>query len=132
MAAPTTTSQSAPRRVGAPRNFETTAWLWMRYSALLLIPLAFGHIILQDVVTGVHAINLNYVSARWGLVAWRIYDAALLIFAFAHGMNGLRQVLMDYIKSEVGFRVVSWLLLLLWLIVSIIGAIAIIGGVRPT
>ncbi len=131
MTTPTTTpSVEMPRRVSPPRNFETIAWMWMRYSALLLIPLAFGHMLLQDVFVGVHNMDVNYVAMRWGFVAWRVYDAALLIFAFAHGMNGLRQILMDYIKSEAAFRVICWVLLLIWLVVSIIGAIAIIGGVR--
>lgn len=126
------TTQTAARstRVATPRNFERTAWLWMRYSALLLIPLAFGHIILQDVIVGVHNIDIDYVAMRWGSIFWRIYDAALLSFAFAHGMNGLRQVLMDYIKNERLFRLVSIGLLLVWLVVTAMGAIALIGGVR--
>lgn len=125
-----TTSTNRPVRVATPKNFETTAWLFMRYSAVLLIPLAFGHIILQDVIVGVHSIDLDYVAMRWELLAWRIYDAALLAFAFAHGMNGLRQVLADYIKNERVFRVVSWILLIAWLAISAVGAAAIIGGVR--
>ncbi len=87
----TPVSTGRPVRVATPHNLETTAWLFMRYSAVLLIPLAFFHIILQDVVVGVHNININYVQVRWSLVAWRVYDAALLAFAFAHGMNGFRQ-----------------------------------------
>ncbi len=126
----TTVSTDRPVRVATPRNFETTAWLFMRYSAILLIPLAFFHIILQDVIVGVHNMDINYVQMRWSLVAWRVYDAALLAFAFAHGMNGFRQVLMDYIRSEAAFRVVSWILLLGWLAITVIGALAIIGGVR--
>ena len=125
-----TTSTNRPVRVATPKNFETTAWLFMRYSAVLLIPLAFGHIILQDVIVGVHRIDLDYVAMRWERLAWRIYDAALLAFAFAHGMNGLRQVLADYIKNERVFRVVSWILLIAWLAISAVGAAAIIGGVR--
>jgi succinate dehydrogenase / fumarate reductase membrane anchor subunit len=119
-----------PARVATPHNLETTAWLLMRYSAVLLIPLAFGHIILQDVIVGVHKIDINYVNLRWSMLAWRVYDAALLAFAFAHGMNGLRQILMDYIRSERWFRLVSWGLLILWLLVTAVGAIALIGGVR--
>lgn len=127
------TTQAPPvrsTRVQTVRNFETTAWLFMRYSAVLLIPLAFGHVILQDVIVGVHAIDLDYVAMRWASLGWRIYDAGLLYFAFAHGVNGLRQVLMDYIKNERTFRIVSWFLLIFFLVISTIGAIAIIGGVR--
>jgi succinate dehydrogenase / fumarate reductase membrane anchor subunit len=125
-------SVSSPRsnRVATPHNFETTAWLFMRYSAILLIPLAFGHLFLQDVLVGVHRIDLDYVSMRWTLLGWRIYDAALLAFAFAHGMNGFRQVLTDYIRSERAFRIVSWILLIGWFAITVVGAVAIIGGVR--
>lgn len=126
----TPTRRSA--RVATPRNFETLAWLFMRYSAILLIPLAFGHIILQDVIVGVHAIDIDYVAMRWNMLAWRIYDLFLLAFAFAHGVNGLRQVLMDYIRNERTFRLVSWLLLLFWLVITIIGAIALFAGVRTS
>jgi len=81
------------------------------------------------VIVGVHAIDINYVDMRWQLIGWRIYDVALLAFAFAHGMNGLRQVLMDYIKNERLFRVVSWLLFFGWLVITGIGGFAIIAGV---
>jgi len=126
----TTSSTGRSARVATPRSFERTAWLFMRYSAVLLIPLAFGHVLLQDVIVGVHAIDLGYVEMRWSMLAWRIYDAALLAFAFAHGMNGVRQVLMDYIRNERWFRIVSWLLLIVWLVITVIGAAALIGGVN--
>ena len=112
-------------------NFETKSWMFMRYSAVLLIPLVFGHLILQDVIVGVHRIDLDYVAIRWASIGWRIYDALLLAFAFAHGMNGIRQVLNDYIHSDRGRKFMHWALFLIWLIVTAIGAIALIGGVRP-
>ncbi len=117
-------------RVKVKPNYETTAWKWMRYSGILLIPLVWIHVLLQDVIVGVYDINLSYVAGRWALVGWRAYDAALLAFAFAHGMNGLRQVLNDYFHSDDARRVISWLLLIVWFIISAIGFIALIGGVR--
>jgi succinate dehydrogenase / fumarate reductase membrane anchor subunit len=122
---------AAPRTVARPKNFETTAWLWMRYSGLLLIPLVWVHVAIQDVLVGVHAIDLDYVALRWATVGWRVYDVALLAFTFAHGMNGLRNVLNDYVRGTQTRRVLDGLLLLGWLVISAIGAIAIIGGVRP-
>jgi succinate dehydrogenase / fumarate reductase membrane anchor subunit len=109
---------------------EVIAWKWMRYSGLLLIPLAWGHVLLQDVLVGVHRIDLDYVAMRWASIGWRTYDFLLLAFAFAHGMNGLRQVIHDYIPSEALMRVISRLLFVFWLVLAVIGAIAIIGGVR--
>ena len=87
--------------------FELTVWNAMRYSGFLLIILAFGHIILQDVIVGVHAIDLDYVSMRWANLGWRIFDALLLAFAFAHGMNGVRQVASDYVHHTAARRIIN-------------------------
>ncbi len=111
-------------------NYESIAWKWMRYSGLLLIPLAWGHVLIQDVLVGVHQIDIDYVAMRWATLGWRIYDFLLLAFAFAHGVNGLRQVTNDFIKSKSFMRLVSVLLILFWLVLSLIGAAAIVGGVQ--
>lgn len=130
MATLTPKTDAAADRIAAQQGFESTAWRWMRYSAFLLIPLAWGHIILQDVIVGVHRIDLDYVALRWASVFWRTYDVLLLAFAFAHGMNGLRQVLGDFIQDPGRRRVMAWGLLIVWLVITLIGAIALIGGVR--
>ena len=109
--------------------YEAVAWRWMRYSGLLLIPLAWGHVLIQDILVGVHQIDLDYVAMRWATLGWRVFDLLLLAFAFAHGMNGLRQVLHDYIRNEKWQRAVSWLILVVWLVISLIGGLAIVGGV---
>jgi len=125
-----TLHQPAERRVTVPLNLDTLAWLFMRYSGVLLIPLVWIHVLIQDVLVGVHAIDLDYVAMRWATLGWRLYDVALLAFAFAHGMNGLRTVLHDYIHRPPHRRRIDRLLLGLWLVITAIGAAAIIGGVR--
>jgi succinate dehydrogenase / fumarate reductase membrane anchor subunit len=125
-----TTAQEKVRKVNVPRTYETWAWMLMRYSAVLLIPLVWIHVLIQDVLVGVHAIDLNYVALRWAILGWRIYDIALLSFAFAHGMNGLRNVLSDYISRLAVRRAIDWGLLISWVLITAIGAIAVIGGVR--
>ncbi len=118
------------QRVRIPQRYETVAWRWMRYSGVLLIPLVWIHTILQDVLIGVHKIDLDYVAFRWASLGWRAYDVALLSFAFAHGMNGLRQVLWDVFHTDRARTALAWVLFILWLAISLVGAIAIIGGVR--
>lgn len=119
------------REVATKNNYENIAWKWMRYSAILLIPLVWIHVAIQDVLVGVHAIDIDYVALRWANLGWQIYDILLLAFTFAHGMNGLRQVGNDFVHSAKGQRRLSWLLLILWLVISAIGAFAIIAGARP-
>jgi len=124
----TQTTLSTP--ISPQSKGEALAWKWMRYSGLLLLPLVWGHVAIQDVLVGVHAIDLDYVAMRWASLAWRTYDFLLLAFAFAHGVNGLRQVIHDYISNEARMTVISWLLFAFWLLISAIGAFAILGGVR--
>ncbi len=119
-----------PRKVSVPQNYESTAWRLMRYSGFLLIPLAWIHILLQDAIVGVHNINVNYVAARWANIGWRAYDVALLAFAFAHGVNGFRQVAYDYVHSDTARRVLNWVLLVGWFVISAVGAYALIAGVK--
>lgn len=116
------------RTITPPKSFETTAWRWMRYSGVLLIPLVWIHVLIQDVLVGVHAIDFDYVVLRWSMIGWQIYDILLLAFAFAHGMNGLRQVANDFIHDQKAQKTVAWVIFILWLLISIIGAVAIIAS----
>lgn len=118
------------RKVEAPKNYETTAWKWMRYSGILLLPLVWIHVLIKDVIDGVHAIDLDYVILHWSNIGWQTYDILLLAFAFAHGMNGLRQVMMDFIHTEKARKTWSQVIFILWLVVSIIGATAIFAAAQ--
>jgi succinate dehydrogenase / fumarate reductase membrane anchor subunit len=124
----TTTSRQAV--VKPPRNYETVAWRAMRLSGVALIVLVWVHVLLQDILVGVHAIDLDYVAMRWASLGWRIFDAALLALAFAHGMNGVRQVAYDYITSPRARRILVIGLFLFWLAITAVGAIALIAGVN--
>ena len=115
------------RTVEKPENIEITAWKWMRYSGIALIPLAWGHVLLQDVIVGVHSITESYVIEQWSSGFWITFDILLLAFAFAHGMNGLRQVANEFIHDPKAQRIVAWTIFVLWLVVSLIGAAAIIA-----
>jgi len=111
-------------------SWMTVAWTLMRLSGILLVPLVWTHVVIQDLLVGVHHIDLDYVAMRWASLGWRAYDAALLCFAFAHGTNGLRQVLEDYFHGRRTRRVLRSLLFLFWIGITALGAAAVIGGVR--
>lgn len=117
------------RVVKLSRNPEVTAWKWMRYSGLLLIPLAWGHVLIQDVLVGVDRIDLNYVSMRWAYVGWRVYDFFLLVFALAHGINGLRQITLEFLPKRKIPRV-NKAFTAFWLLMVLLGIAALLGGVR--
>ncbi len=120
------TTTAKPRR-----TYESVAWKWMRYSSLLLLPLVWIHVLIQDVLVGVHAIDIDYVALRWANVGWQVYDVLLLAFAFAHGMNGLRQVVLDFAHTDKARKNWSIIIFIAWVVISVIGAFAIIAGARP-
>ncbi len=123
-------SAGTPRAVTAPvKNLETYSWLFMRWSGGLLIPLVWIHVLIQDVLVGVHAIDLDFVALRWATLGWRVFDILLLAFAFGHGMNGLRGVVNDYIRHPGWNQAAKRAMFIGWAAITLIGAGAIIGGV---
>ncbi len=122
------TRPAVTRTIKAPaRTLETYGWLFMRWSGAFLIPLVWGHVLIQDVLIGVHAINLNYVELRWGQLLWQVYDIALLAFAFGHGMNGVRGVVEDYIHHPGWLKAIKFLVFWGWVLITVVGAWAILG-----
>jgi succinate dehydrogenase / fumarate reductase membrane anchor subunit len=116
--------------VVAPNRWGTISWLFMRVSALALIFLALGHFVIQHVLNDVHNLSLEFVAARWGTLGWRIYDGLLLGLGLAHGLNGLRIVVDDYVVRPGFNRALKLLLLATGIFMAIVGTVALIGGVR--
>jgi succinate dehydrogenase / fumarate reductase membrane anchor subunit len=116
------------RAVKIKQNYEIVAWKWMRYSAIILIPLVWVHVWIQDILVGPHHITLDYVEKRWSMIGWQIYDILLLSFAFAHGMNGLRQIIVDHIHSRRARMMYEWIIFLTWVVITFIGGFAIVGA----
>ncbi len=80
-------------------GFELWGWLFMRVSGLLLLFLAVGHVLIMHVVDeGVDRVNFAFVQLRWGSVFWRTWDWMMLSLALVHGVNGLRNVVMDHVR----------------------------------
>lgn len=120
---------TAKRQVKIKPNYEVNAWKYMRLSAILLVPLVWTHTIFTTLIVGTENVSLELVQSRWATVGWRVYDILLLAFAFSHGVNGLRQVLFDFTKSSTTRNILNVALLLFWLLLSITGATAILGGI---
>jgi succinate dehydrogenase / fumarate reductase membrane anchor subunit len=77
-------------------------WYFMRLSGLALVILALGHMFIMHVLVELTGgeINFAFVQSRWGTPFWRIYDLLLLLLAFAHGANGARIVIGDYVANR--------------------------------
>jgi succinate dehydrogenase / fumarate reductase membrane anchor subunit len=80
-------------------NFEFYSWFFMRISGLLLLVLALGHFGIMHLYFGVEKVNFDLVAIRWRSPLWRLWDLAMLILALTHGLNGIRIISDDYIRS---------------------------------
>ncbi|MEI7716514.1 MAG: succinate dehydrogenase hydrophobic membrane anchor subunit [Mycobacterium sp.] len=91
----------SPRRPSGIPNFEKFAWLFMRFSGVVLVFLVLGHVfitLLWD--RGVYRIDFNFVAQRWGSPFWQIWDLMLLWLAQLHGGNGMRVIISDYSRKD--------------------------------
>ena len=92
---------ASPPTVRAQRlrpNFETWSWFFMRISGLALLFLALIHFTLTHIIHDVVTTNYGFVARRWHNLGWRIFDWSLLALALAHGLNGLRLIIDDYVR----------------------------------
>lgn len=91
------------RRLGRERPVgggELWLWLFMRISGLLLLVLALGHLVIMHLFeTGAERIDFGFVATRWGSPFWRAWDWMLLMLALVHGINGLRNITLDYVQQ---------------------------------
>jgi succinate dehydrogenase / fumarate reductase membrane anchor subunit len=91
----------APRRRSAAPNFEKYAWMFMRFSGIVLVVLALGHLFVGLIWDGgVYRIDFNYVAQRWRSPFWSTWDLVLLWLAELHGGNGMRVIISDYARKD--------------------------------
>jgi succinate dehydrogenase membrane anchor subunit len=90
------------QQTGRPRqSFETWSWFFMRVSGLVLLFLALIHFAITHITNDVATTNYRFVAERWHNFGWRIFDWSLLALALAHGLNGLRLIIDDYVRRPV-------------------------------
>ncbi|MGH9189958.1 MAG: succinate dehydrogenase, hydrophobic membrane anchor protein [Acidimicrobiales bacterium] len=74
------------------------SWLFMRLSGLALVFLALVHFAITHIVNDVVDTDYDFVARRWDNPLWRAFDWLLLALALAHGLNGLRRIIDDYVR----------------------------------
>ena len=117
----TATPSITRRKVQVKYNFERYAYLFMRLSGLILLILAVGHMIIQHVLNSSGNLTLMFVAEQWNSWGWKAYDIFLLMFAIPHGINGLRNVLEDYIHNPSVMKTVN-VILAIFVVATVIWA----------
>jgi len=72
----------------------------MRISGIVLLFLAVGHVLIMHVFDGgVDRVDFAFIQLRWSSVFWKSWDWLMLVLALLHGVNGLRVIVLDYVRS---------------------------------
>ena len=95
------------RRVQVARNRDRYVWLFMRLSGVAMLILAVGHMVIQHVLNSSANLTLAFVAAQWSSWGWKAFDILLLWMAIPHGINGLYNVLSDYVHNTGARRIIS-------------------------
>ena len=86
-------------RIRPIRGFELWTWLFMRISGIVLLILTVGHVLIMHVLDeGVDRVNFAFIQLRWGSPFWKTWDWLMLVLALLHGVNGLRVIVLDYVR----------------------------------
>lgn len=120
----TITSESTgltTRKVSVPSNRERYMYLFMRMSGIALLVLAVGHMVIQHILNSSSNLTIEFVAVQWSSWGWKAYDILLLWMAIPHGLNGLRNILDDYIHHPTANRIIG-ILIALFTLVTVVWA----------
>lgn len=116
------------RKVKVKRNFERTAYTFMRLSGVALLFLAIGHTFLHLIINNVHDLTVGKIALEnWSDPIRRASEFLLLIFAMSHGLNGLRNVLEDYVHNKGGVTAIRYGLAAFCIVTLLVVGFAIIA-----
>jgi succinate dehydrogenase / fumarate reductase membrane anchor subunit len=118
------TPPARPRRRTA--SAEAKSWAFMRLSGLLLVFFALVHFSITHIVNDVADTDYDFVAERWHNPAWRSFDWLLLVLALTHGVNGLRWIVDDYVRSPGPRKAVKALLYGLTAALLVVGTITVL------
>ena len=90
-----------------PRGgFELFSWYFFRISGVILIFMVIIHLLIMHVTNDVSKTVYDFVATRYQNPFWRVFDLVLETLALLHGLNGLRIVIDDNVRSR-GWRLVA-------------------------
>ena len=101
------------------------AWILQRVTAVLLVVFLGTHLFVLHYIPDNMNINFLGVAARFKSVLYVIVDSGLLAVALYHALNGIRNVLFDFVVDDGARRAFSSLFWLVGLAFLIWGAYAL-------
>lgn len=108
-------------QIAARKSSGAWAWLLQRITAVALLALLATHVIVLHWIRPEGAISFGTVTLRLQTMLYMVIDYGLLAFGLYHGLNGVRNVLLDFTFGLRAEKAISTGLF-------IIGAVAFVYG----
>lgn len=118
-------SRSAGRRARPTGAFEMHAWFFMRVTGLVLVLLTLTHWTIMHFMTRLSVQNSQWIVNRYQNIFWPTFDAIMLLFAMAHGTNGARYIIDDFIPGRVANMITKGILYTASFVFIVFGLITI-------
>jgi succinate dehydrogenase hydrophobic anchor subunit len=126
-------------------HFDYIMWLFTRLSALAMYLIAIvaitgallmsarQNMTIADLMRWAfmpnpnHVVNTNIADIEvWKTIFWQFMGVLMLFFAGAHGLHGLLNVLEDYISGKKIRMTLRYLVLVIWVAITLIGIAVIV------
>ena len=101
------------------------AWIGQRLTAVLLVVFLGTHIFVLHYVPENLNIDFAGVALRFKSVLYLIVDSGLLATSLYHGLNGVRNIVFDFVLNEGMRRLINWVMLLVGVAFTAWGAYAL-------
>jgi succinate dehydrogenase / fumarate reductase, membrane anchor subunit len=106
------------------------AWVLQRITAVLLLVLLGTHLAVLHFVPANLSINFLGVAARMQSVLYLLIDGGLLAVGLYHALNGVRNVLFDYVVGVRPRRAINTVMWILGIAFAFWGAYALTAFVK--
>jgi succinate dehydrogenase / fumarate reductase membrane anchor subunit len=118
---------AAAGRLRPTGRFELWAWLFMRISGVVLLLLAVGHVLIMHVLDeGVDRVDFAFIQLRWASLFWKTWDWLMLVLALLHGVNGLRVIVLDYVRPAPARTAINGFFTALGAALMVLGTIIVV------
>lgn len=109
-------------KIGSGKRHGSVGWVLQRVSAVLLLVLIVAHLWIEHFMHLGRPITYSGVVDRLMHGIYDAVDYGLLIVVVYHGLNGLRNVLMDRVTSAQGVAILNGTLGVVGVATVILGA----------
>jgi succinate dehydrogenase / fumarate reductase membrane anchor subunit len=94
-------------------SLESTTWVAMRVTGILLFFLIGVYVVLVDIQTGIWNVDLDWLETRWNQPLWQLFDFFTALLVTSHTLNGVRYRVYEVVHVSPLRRVFNWILLFL-------------------